>query len=231
MVKSESVRILVVDDDRDVQTVLARALERDGHAVSTAGSLGESRDVLPSGIDLLVLDLGLPDGSGLELCKEVRIQGLTLPILILTARTQVDARVEGLDAGADDFLSKPFALAELRARVRALGRRGPVSRAFFHAHEDVLFDFSGRRATRGAREVAVTAREWAILELLAHRAGRVTTRADLLDGVWGDASESAGNSLEVLVARLRKKFGADIIKTLRGEGYSLSGGARPGPSS
>ena len=124
--------------------------------------------------------------------------------------------------------SKPFALTELRARVRALGRRGPVSRSFFHAHNDVTFDFAGRRASRAGAEVPVTAREWAILELLARRAGRTTTRTELLDVVWGDAGESAGNSLEVLVARLRKKFGADIIKTLRGEGYSLSGGAPSG---
>jgi two-component system OmpR family response regulator len=224
------VRVLVVDDDQDVLAVLARALERDGHAVSTASSLAEARDTVLVGIDLLVLDLGLPDGSGLELCRELRHEESAVPILILTARTQVDLRVEGLDAGADDYLTKPFALAELRARVRALGRRGPVSRSFFHTYHDVTLDFAGRRAQRANREVPVTAREWAILELLATRAGRITTRGDLLDIVWGDASESAGNSLEVLVARLRKKFGAEIIKTLRGEGYSLSGSTQAGVS-
>jgi two-component system, OmpR family, response regulator len=219
-------RVLVVDDDADVRAVLARALERDGHAVATAGSLAEARQALAAGIELLVLDLGLPDGSGLELCRELRVSENTLPILILTARTQVELRVEGLDAGADDYLAKPFALAELRARVRALGRRGPVSRSFFHQHADVTLDFAGRCATRGDRQVPVTAREWAILELLANRTGRITTRSDLLEIVWGDTSESAGNSLEVLVARLRKKFGAEFIKTLRGEGYSLSGSIR-----
>ena len=221
-------RILVVDDEHDVRAVLARALERDGHVVGTAGSLEEARAGFASGVDLLVLDVGLPDGSGLELCRELRVGEQTVPILILTARTQVELRVEGLDAGADDYLTKPFALAELRARVRALGRRGPVSRAFFHTHNDVAFDFTGRRATRAQKEVPVTAREWAILELLANRAGRVTTRADLLDIVWGESNEFTGNSLEVLVARLRKKFGSDIIKTLRGEGYSLSGGPQTG---
>jgi DNA-binding response OmpR family regulator len=220
------VRVLVVDDDEDVRAVLARALERDGHAVTTSSCLAEARQALAAGVELLVLDLGLPDGSGLELCRELRVGENTLPILILTARTQVELRVEGLDAGADDYLAKPFALAELRARVRALGRRGPVSRSFFHQHGEVNLDFAGRRATRGDREVPVTAREWAILELLANRAGGITTRSDLLDIVWGDTSESAGNSLEVLVARLRKKFGAEIIKTLRGEGYSLSGSTR-----
>jgi DNA-binding response OmpR family regulator len=181
-------------------------------------------------MDLLVLDLGLPDGSGLDLCRELRHQERAVPILILTARTQVDLRVEGLDAGADDYLTKPFALEELRARVRALGRRGPVSRSFFHIYCDVTLDFAGRRAQRGDREVPVTSREWAILEVLATRAGRITTRSDLLDIVWGETSESAGNSLEVLVARLRKKFGAEIIKTLRGEGYSLSGSTQAGAS-
>jgi DNA-binding response OmpR family regulator len=224
------VRVLVVDDDQDVQAVLARALERDGHSVVTAGSLAAARAALAAGVELLLLDLMLPDGSGLELCRELRAREQALPIMILTARGQVEARVEGLDAGADDYLVKPFSLAELRARVRALGRRGPVSRSFFHMHADVKLDFAGRHATRADQQVPVTAREWAILELLANRAGRITTRSDLLEIVWGDTSESAGNSLEVLVARLRKKFGSDFIKTLRGEGYSLSGSA-PGAGS
>ncbi len=223
-------RVLVVDDDQDVLAVLARALERDGHAVSTGGSLAASRELVGAGVDLLVLDLGLPDGSGFELCRELRSSESALPILILTARSQVELRVQGLDAGADDYLTKPFALAELRARVRALGRRGPVARAAFLVHHDVTLDFAGRSAKRASTEVPVTAREWAVLELLARRAGRITTRSDLLEVVWGDTSDSAGHSLEVLVARLRKKFGPNIIETLRGEGYSLSGGTRPGSS-
>jgi two-component system OmpR family response regulator len=223
------VRILVIEDEEDVQSVIARALERDGHVVSTAGSLEQARAGLTNGADLLVLDLGLPDGSGLTLCREIRGRQETLPILILTAQTQVELRVEGLDAGADDYLTKPFALPELRARVRALGRRGPVARSFIHTHNDVTLDLAGRRATRAGVQVPVTAREWAILETLASRGGRVTTRTELLDSVWGNSSESAGNSLEVLVARLRKKFGADMIQTLRREGYSLSGEAQRGP--
>ncbi len=223
-------RVLVVDDDPDVVAVLARALERDGHAVSTAGSLAASREAVGAGVDLLVLDLGLPDGCGLELCRELRRLESALPILILTASTQVELRVQGLDAGADDYLTKPFALAELRARARALGRRGPVARSFFHVHLDVMLDFAGRSARRASTEVPVTAREWAILEQLASRAGRLTTRSDLLEVIWGDTSDSAGNSLEVLLARLRKKFGADIINTLRGEGYSLSGSTQAGSS-
>ncbi|HVZ32447.1 MAG TPA: response regulator transcription factor [Polyangiaceae bacterium] len=222
-------RIWVVEDEDDVRSVIARALARDGHAVSTASSLEQARSAIAQGADLIVLDLGLPDGSGLTLCRELRARAEALPILILTARTQVDLRVEGLDAGADDYLTKPFALPELRARVRALARRGPVLRSFVHVHNDVTLDLAGRRATRNGVQVPVTAREWAILETLASRSGRVTTRTELLDSVWGHSSESAGNSLEVLVARLRKKFGADMIQTLRREGYSLSGEARRGP--
>jgi two-component system, OmpR family, response regulator len=216
-------RVLVTEDETDVRSVIARALERDGHAVSTAGTLEEARRALAAGADLLVLDLSLPDGSGLTLCREIRATQASLPILILTARTQVELRVEGLDAGADDYLTKPFALPELRARVRALGRRGPVSRPFVHVFHDVRLDLAGRRALRGGEQVPVTAREWAILEALSNRGGRVMTRVELLENVWGSSSESAGNSLEVLVARLRKKFGPDLIQTLRREGYSLSG--------
>jgi two-component system OmpR family response regulator len=223
------VRILVTEDEADVRSVIARALERDGHAVAVAGSLEESRVVLNNGVDLLVLDLNLPDGSGLTLCREIRATKASLPILILTARSQVELRVEGLDAGADDYLTKPFALPELRARVRALGRRGPVTRPFVYVYNGIQLDLSGRRATRDGQQVPVTAREWAILETLATRHGRVTTRAELLENVWGNSSESAGNSLEVLVARLRKKFGPDLIQTLRREGYALSGEASHAP--
>jgi two-component system, OmpR family, response regulator len=223
------VRVLVTEDEADVRSVIARALERDGHTVSTAGSLDESRQALSGGVDLLVLDLSLPDGSGLTLCREIRAAQASLPILILTARSQVELRVEGLDAGADDYLTKPFAVPELRARVRALGRRGPVSRPYLYVHNGVRLDLSGRHATRNGEQVPVTAREWAILEALATRSGRVTTRAELLENVWGNSSESAGNSLEVLVARLRKKFGPDLIQTLRREGYSLSGEAQRAP--
>ena len=142
--------------------MLARALERDGHNVTTAGTLADARTAVAAGVDLLVLDLGLPDGSGLELCRDLRRGESAVPILILTASTQVELRVQGLDAGADDYLTKPFALAELRARVRALGRRGPVSRSFFHVHNDVVLDFAGRRATRSNVEVPVTSREYLI---------------------------------------------------------------------
>lgn len=217
-------RVLVVDDEEDVRSVVARALKADGFAVVTASDLGSARECVAAGTDLIVLDLRLPDGFGLDLCRELRTEGATVPILLLTALSQVALRVEGLDAGADDFLAKPFAVAELRARVRALGRRGALPRGVIYVHGDVKLDFAGRSAQRDGKDVAITSKEWAILELLTHRAGRVVSRIDLLDGVWGEASESANGSLEVLIARLRRKLGANVIRTLRGEGYALEKG-------
>lgn len=215
-------RVLVVDDEADVRSVVARALRADGHAVSTAEDLATARDAAAEGAELIVLDLRLPDGFGLSLCRELRAAGSTVPILLLTALSQVALRVEGLDAGADDFLAKPFAIAELRARVRALGRRGALPRGLTYVRDEVVLDFAGRIARRAAREVAITAREWAILELLARRAGRVVARYDLLESVWGERSDTATSSMEVLIGRLRRKLGSDVIRTLRGEGYALA---------
>lgn len=222
-------RVLVVDDEDDVQAVISRALKLDEHAVATASDLATARQRIAEGTDLIVLDLRLPDGFGLDLCREVRSQGSTIPILVLTATSQVSLRVKGLDAGADDFMAKPFAIAELRARVRALGRRGAVTRDLVYVFDDVRLDLAGRAAHRGERPVAVTAKEWSILEVLAKQAGRFVSRTDLLEGVWGDASESAAGSLQVLIARLRRKLGPNLIKTLRGEGYSLAEGRKIAP--
>lgn len=219
-------RVLVIDDESDVRDVTRRALESDGHAVVTAVDLSSACAALDEGIELVVLDLRLPDGFGLELCREIRTSGSTVPVLLLTALSQVAMRVEGLDAGADDFLGKPFAVAELRARVRALGRRGHLPSGFVHRWNTVHLDFGTRRATRDSNEVPITAREWAILELLARRAGRLMSRSDLLESVWGKDDESAAKSLEVLIVRLRRKLGAELIRTVRGEGYALEGSGR-----
>lgn len=221
-------RVLVVDDEAEVRSVVARALRADGHAVTTAEDLESARERVAEGAELIVLDLRLPDGFGLELCRELRADGSTVPILLLTALSQVALRVEGLDAGADDFLGKPFAVAELRARVRALGRRGALPRGLTYRNDDLVLDVAGRHATRAGQQVAITAREWAILEILVRRAGRVVSRLDLLESVWGDASETAASSLEVLVGRLRRKLGSDLIRTLRGEGYALAEEPRRG---
>ncbi len=215
-------RILLVDDHAELRDLVARALVRDGHVVEDAATLSAARTRLAAqSFDLIVLDLGLPDGDGEALCRELRRQGRVTAILVLTARGSVTSRVTALDAGADDYLRKPFAVAELRARVRALGRRRETLAPTLLRRGDVALDFAGRRAFVGDREAPLTAREWAILELLARRGGRVVSRDAVLDGVWGEATERSGASLEVLIARIRRKLAPELIRTVRGEGYAL----------
>lgn len=214
-------RVLLIDDEVELLTVVKRALTGDGHAVTTAEDLASARAAAAEGPELIVLDLSLPDGFGLTLCRELRAEGAAMPILVLTAQSNVGQRVEALDAGADDFLAKPFAVAELRARVRALGRRGPLPRGLVYQQADLRLDFAARRSEKSGIEMAVTAREWAILEVLARRDGRLVPRDELLESVWGQSSEAASSSLEVLVARLRRKLGSTVIRTVRGEGYAL----------
>jgi DNA-binding response OmpR family regulator len=223
-------RILVVDDDEDVRSVVGRALIAEGHQVESADSVAGARASIESREPhLAVLDLGLPDGSGLDLCHDLRVEGFSFPILILTARSNVAIRVKGLDAGADDYLAKPFAIAELRARIRALSRRqGAMAKPLRGARlvrGDLVLDFTKRKATRAGNELPITARQWAILEILAAHDGRVVARATLLEQVWGEATDAAASSLEVLVGRLRKRLGADVIRTSRGEGYSFGADA------
>ena len=215
-------RVLVVDDDVELRDLVERALARDGHVVTAAGSAQQARaQVIAQELDLIVLDLGLPDGSGKDLCHELRRGGSLTPVLVLTAQNAVASRVACLDAGADDYLGKPFALAELRARVRALGRRQHTARSFVYDRDGVLLDFTARRALVAEREAPVTAREWAILEQLAARSGRVVSRSELLDGVWGESTDAASASLDVLVGRIRRKLAPGVIRTVRGEGYAL----------
>lgn len=215
----------MVDDDEDVRSVVGRALSADGHVVQSADSIAGARALIEEHEPhILVLDVGLPDGGGIDLCRELRAQGFSFPIMILTAQSAVAARVLGLDGGADDYLPKPFAVAELRARVRALARRAThatTTRATRLARGDVVLDFGARLATRAGAAVPVTPREWVILEQLASRGGQVVTRTALLDQVWGEATELNGKSLEVLIARLRKRLGPELIRTIRGEGYAF----------
>jgi len=215
-------RVLLVEDERDVSDLVLRALQREGHAVRVAPSIADAEGALAEAVpELLVLDLMLGDGSGLDLCRALRRRGHRMPILLLTAHGEVPRRIEGFEAGADDFLSKPFAIAELRARVRALARRGPIPRQTVVTIGDVELDLAARRAARGGAEVPVTAREWAILELLVARRGRLIHRSEILESIWGDGSDAASASLDVIVARVRRKLGASVIRTVRGEGYAL----------
>jgi DNA-binding response OmpR family regulator len=216
-------RVLVLDDDAEVRDLVLRALERDGHLVCAVASAHAARyAIAEQSFDVAVLDQALPDGSAIDLCRELRAARSTLPVLVLTAHNDVAQRVHALDAGADDFLGKPFAVAELRARVRALGRRraaGSALSAWMHA--DFTLDFGARKAQRAGAEVDLTAREWIILEALAARAGRVVPRGELLEEGWGEASAATAASLEVLIGRIRRKLGDQVVRTIRGAGYAL----------
>jgi two-component system, OmpR family, response regulator len=218
------VRVLVVDDHSETRQLLARNLALASHGVRTAASCAEARDSLGhSSFDVVILDVMLPDGSGIDLCAELRAAQVQVPILLLTARGDIKSRVTGLEAGADDYLPKPFALAELLARVKALGRRGPIVRDRAVAFGGVVVDFEGRRVRIDGRPLPLTAKELAIVDLLASRRGRVVSRDELLESVWGELTESGRASLEVLVARIRRKLGphASVLQTVRGIGYAF----------
>jgi DNA-binding response OmpR family regulator len=171
----------------------------------------------------LVNDI-VPDGNGL-VCREIRQHGLTMPILFLSARGEVGDRVTGLDAGGDDYLRKPFALAELHARIRALARRRGLVPPAVLERRGTRVEFTSRRLAHEGREIALTRREWEVLELLASRIGRIVSREDLLEVVWHDAGPAASESLDVIISRLRRKLsrGGDVdwIRTVRGQGYLL----------
>jgi DNA-binding response OmpR family regulator len=216
-------RVLVVDDHREVLELVERALGRDQHQVFTAGSAERALEELSAQRpEIVVLDLGLPDGSGEDLCRKMRSSSENPAILVLTAQSAVASRVRCLDAGADDYLTKPFAVAELRARVRALSRRTQLAAPRVWRHGGVVLDFPARRALVGTREAPITAREWAILDCLAREGGRVVPRQQLLEQVWARVDAAAAASLEVLIGRIRRKLGSDAVRTSRGGGYALA---------
>lgn len=218
-------RILVVDDNEELQDLVGRSLAIDGNQIAGARSVAEAwREFESSHVDLVVLDLGLPDGTGIALCSQLRQARSTLPILVLTANRAVATRVECLDAGADDYLSKPFAVAELRARVRALARRAQTTERKPLAIGDCVIDFAARSARVAGRQAPITTREWAILELLMARRGSIVTREELLQSAWRRVDDSARTSLDVLISRIRRKLGAGVVRTVRGEGYALGDG-------
>lgn len=217
-------RILVVDDHLETRQLVARNLERAGHGVKSVGDCADASSAIAEApFDVIVLDVMLPDGSGLDLCARLRLEGVEVPVLLLTARGAVRSRVEGLEAGADDYLGKPFALSELRARVTALGRRGPRLRERVVEIGLVLIDLEARRVMIDRKTVPLTAKELSIVAFLASRRGRVVARDELIEAVWGDLTESARASLDVLMMRIRRKFGdhAPLLRTVRGLGYAL----------
>ena len=222
-------RVLVVDDDPQLREALSRALELDGYDVSTASNGVKALDAISAERpDVMVLDVMMPYVGGLDVCRTLRDRKDRLPILVLTARDEVGDRVAGLDAGADDYLTKPFALEELRARLRALLRRTASEEADETeklSYDDLVLDPLARTVHRGDRAIDLTRTEFALLELLMRNAGRPLQRDVIMDRVWGWESEPTSNSLEVFVGYLRRKTEADgeprLIHTVRGVGYVL----------
>jgi DNA-binding response OmpR family regulator len=218
-------RVLIVDDHSPTRDLLARSMTRIGHvAVAEATCAAAAARVAAEHFDVAILDVMLPDGSGTDLCRSLRDGGSSMPILLLTARGGVGERVAGLDAGADDYLAKPFAMAELVARVRALARRGPAFRSEALCLGRLRFDLASRKVTLDSQVLHLTAREFAIIEVLVRNVGRIVQREHLVEAVWGDPEQLTANSLEVLIARIRRKFGAEAarLETIRSVGYLLA---------
>ncbi len=233
-------RVLVVEDSPRVAAYVGRTLKDVGAEVTAAPDFASGKRALEdSAFALAVIDVGLPDGSGLDLCRLARETGLDLPILLLTAQNEVRERVRGLDAGADDYLGKPFSGDELRARARALLRRGPRFTESLRTYGSLEIDRERRQVRRDGKAVPLTPRELEITALIAFREGRVFPREELLEVVWGEATERAAASLDVLIARIRRKLGParehgehgergergeavenGVIRTIRGTGYA-----------
>lgn len=217
-------RILVVEDDGAVRRAVERALTFEGYEVLTARDGAEALAVvLREQVDAIVLDVMMPIVDGLEACRRIRARGDTTPILILTARTEVTDRVAGLDAGADDYLVKPFALEELLARLRALLRRSAGTVAEVMKVGDLVMDTGAREVRRGDTLIALTKTEFDLLELLMSNAGIVLDRDTIYDRIWGYDFETSSNSLDVYIGYLRRKTEVGdtprLIHTVRGVGY------------
>lgn len=219
-------RVLVIEDEAKVGSFIRRALEEESYAVDLCPDGEKGLDFALTGTyDLIILDLMLPGLPGLDILKKIRKEKIQTPVLILTARTQVEQKVRGLDAGADDYLTKPFAIEELLARVRALRRRGTGEAAGVLQVEDLILDPATREVTRGGQRVELTAKEYALLEYMMRNAGRVLTRPMIAEHVWNLDFDTFTNVIDVYVNYLRNKIdrGRDrkLIQTVRGSGYVL----------
>jgi two-component system OmpR family response regulator len=220
------VRVLIVEDEVRMASLLRRALREEGLLADVAV---KGEDALwmagASAYDAIVLDVMLPGIDGFETCRRLRDDGVWAPVLMLTARDAVADRVAGLDTGADDYLTKPFSFAELLARLRALARRGPVERPTVLSAGDLQLDPAARRAWRGDTEIALSAKELALLEAFMRRPGRILDRYELIEHAWDGGYDGRSNIVEVYVRYLREKvdrpFGVVSIETVRGAGYRL----------
>ena len=219
-------RILVVEDETKMAALLKRGLEEEGYAVDIASTGPDGVwAATENGYDAIVLDVMLPGLDGFEVCRQLRARGRWAPVLMLTARDDVSDRVRGLDAGADDYLLKPFSFSELLARLRALLRRGASERPAVLAAADLVLDPATKRVHRGGVEVSLTPKEFAVLELFLRHPGEVLTRTRILEHAWDFAFDGDSNVVDVYVRYLREKvdrpFGLDSIETVRGSGYRL----------
>jgi DNA-binding response OmpR family regulator len=215
-------RLLLVEDDPMLGRAVRENLTLAGHAVDLVTGCAEAEAALLTGDHALVLlDLGLPDGSGLGLLQAMRRRGDWRPVIVATARDQITDRIEGLKAGADDYLVKPFDMAELLARIQAVARRaaGPPSRDYHWGK--VVLSREDRRALLDGQEVVLTAREWAILDRLLQRPGAVVSRERIEEAIYAYGAEIESNAVEVHVSRIRRKLGTGLIETLRGVGYRV----------
>ena len=217
-------RLLLVEDDPELAAILEAGFREQGIHVARAATMPEGRaQAALVTFDVIVLDVMLPGGSGLDLCRELRQRDVATPILMLTARDAVDDRVVGLEVGADDYVTKPFAFRELVARVRALARRRPALVPTVVRLADLEVDLSTRRVRRAGQAIDLTAKEFALLEFFVLHPGQVVDRAAITAHVWDDNHDPFTNVLEVLVRRLRRKiddaFDPKLIQTMRGAGY------------
>ncbi len=221
-------RILLAEDDLRLARAVRRVFEEESHQVEISGDGKSALNLARGGnFDVMVLDVMLPEMDGFDVCRQMRLGGVQMPVLMLTARTDVQDRVKGLDAGADDYLVKPFAVAELLARVRALGRRKTQSssaRDELRAGELTL-DVSRHSAVRGDQEIELTVKEFQLLELLLRHQGQVLSRTQILDHVWQYDRDFASNVVDIYIHYLRNKidkgFKGQMIHTIRGIGYML----------
>jgi DNA-binding response OmpR family regulator len=224
------VRLLVVEDEARLAAALQRGLQAEGFAVDVAGD-GEAglELALHGGYDAMILDVMLPRLSGYRVVRQLRAEQRWLPVLMLSAKDGEYDQADGLDCGADDYLTKPFSYVVLLARLRALLRRGSPERPAVLVVGELTLDPAQRRVTRDDAEVALTAREFAVLEYLMRRAGQVVSKTELLDHVWDAAEDTAPNAVEVYVGYLRRKIGRELLETVRGAGYRLTAPAPTGP--
>ena len=215
-------RILLIEDDKVIGTAVREQIEADGHSVDWAQRLDAASDALGGAkFDLLLLDLMLPDGRGIGFLKSLRARGSTVPVIILTALDQISDRIEGLNAGADDYLVKPFDLAELSARIGSVARRYSGNPNPVLLLQGLAIDLAARTVQRGGKPIALTAREWVLFEAFLQKPTQLLSKAQLEERLYSFDTEIESNTIEVHISRLRKKLGASVLLTERGMGYRL----------